>query len=40
LGRLDTDVLLPGHGDVWRGPIQEAAQAALATAHAAAQKGS
>jgi len=25
LGMLDTDVLLPGHGPVWRGPIREAA---------------
>lgn len=28
LGLLDTDVLLPGHGPVWRGPIVEAAQQA------------
>jgi glyoxylase-like metal-dependent hydrolase (beta-lactamase superfamily II) len=28
LGLLDTDVLLPGHGQVWRGPIHEAAQQA------------
>lgn len=28
LGMLDTDVLLPGHGPVWRGPIREAADAA------------
>jgi glyoxylase-like metal-dependent hydrolase (beta-lactamase superfamily II) len=28
LGLLDTDVLLPGHGQVWRGPIREAAQQA------------
>jgi hypothetical protein len=26
---VDSDVLLPGHGDVWRGPIREAAEAAL-----------
>ena len=32
LGGLDTDVLLPGHGDVWRGPIRDAAQAALSFA--------
>jgi len=32
LGGLDTEVLLPGHGDVWRGPVREAAQAALALA--------
>jgi glyoxylase-like metal-dependent hydrolase (beta-lactamase superfamily II) len=30
LALLDTDVLLPGHGDVWRGPIREATEAALA----------
>jgi glyoxylase-like metal-dependent hydrolase (beta-lactamase superfamily II) len=29
LALLDTDILLPGHGDVWRGPIREAAEAAL-----------
>jgi len=28
LAGLDTDVLLPGHGPVWRGPIREAAAAA------------
>jgi glyoxylase-like metal-dependent hydrolase (beta-lactamase superfamily II) len=28
LGLLDTDVLLPGHGQVWRGPIREAAEQA------------
>ena len=28
LGMLDTEVLLPGHGPVWRGPIREAALAA------------
>jgi glyoxylase-like metal-dependent hydrolase (beta-lactamase superfamily II) len=28
LGMLDTDVLLPGHGPVWRGPIREAAEQA------------
>lgn len=28
LGMLDTDVLLPGHGPVWRGPIREAAERA------------
>src|SRR5687768_17185321 len=26
LGMLDTDVVLPGHGPVWRGPIREAAE--------------
>jgi glyoxylase-like metal-dependent hydrolase (beta-lactamase superfamily II) len=30
LGLLDTDVLLPGHGPVWRGPVREAAARALA----------
>lgn len=28
LGMLDTDVLLPGHGPVWRGAIREAAKRA------------
>jgi glyoxylase-like metal-dependent hydrolase (beta-lactamase superfamily II) len=28
LGMLDTEVLLPGHGQVWRGSIREAAQQA------------
>ena len=28
LGLLDTEVLLPGHGPVWRGSIRDAAQAA------------
>jgi glyoxylase-like metal-dependent hydrolase (beta-lactamase superfamily II) len=28
LGMLDTDVLLPGHGPVWRGSIREAAEQA------------
>ncbi|MGE2715518.1 MBL fold metallo-hydrolase [Mycolicibacterium litorale] len=28
LEALDTDVLLPGHGPLWRGPVREAAQAA------------
>lgn len=31
LGMLDTEVLLPGHGPVWRGSIREATQHALAT---------
>ncbi len=39
LGRLDTDILLPGHGDVWRGPIEEAAHAALEAASASAERG-
>lgn len=29
LGMLDTDVLLPGHGPLWRGAIHEAAEQAL-----------
>jgi glyoxylase-like metal-dependent hydrolase (beta-lactamase superfamily II) len=29
LGLLDTDVLLPGHGPVWRGPINDAVSQAL-----------
>lgn len=29
LGMLDSDVLLPGHGPVWRGPIREAVGQAL-----------
>jgi glyoxylase-like metal-dependent hydrolase (beta-lactamase superfamily II) len=32
LTQLDTEVLLPGHGDVWRGPIREATDQALALA--------
>jgi glyoxylase-like metal-dependent hydrolase (beta-lactamase superfamily II) len=28
LGMLDTDVLLPGHGPVWRGSIREAGERA------------
>jgi glyoxylase-like metal-dependent hydrolase (beta-lactamase superfamily II) len=30
LALLDTDVLLPGHGPLWRGPIREAVEEALA----------
>jgi glyoxylase-like metal-dependent hydrolase (beta-lactamase superfamily II) len=30
LALLDTDVLIPGHGDVWRGPIREMTAAAAA----------
>jgi glyoxylase-like metal-dependent hydrolase (beta-lactamase superfamily II) len=33
LALLETDVLLPGHGDVWRGPIREATAAALSLAN-------
>jgi glyoxylase-like metal-dependent hydrolase (beta-lactamase superfamily II) len=32
LALLDTEVLLPGHGDAWRGPIREATDQALALA--------
>jgi glyoxylase-like metal-dependent hydrolase (beta-lactamase superfamily II) len=32
LALLDTEVLLPGHGDVWRGPIREAAARAISLA--------
>jgi glyoxylase-like metal-dependent hydrolase (beta-lactamase superfamily II) len=28
LGALDTEVLLPGHGPLWRGPIREAVRQA------------
>ena len=27
LAMLETEVLVPGHGPVWRGPIREAADA-------------
>jgi flavorubredoxin len=30
LGMLDTEVLLPGHGPVWRGPIRAATEQAQA----------
>jgi glyoxylase-like metal-dependent hydrolase (beta-lactamase superfamily II) len=32
LAMLETDVLIPGHGDLWRGPIREAAEKAQAKA--------
>jgi glyoxylase-like metal-dependent hydrolase (beta-lactamase superfamily II) len=32
LAELETELLLPGHGDVWRGPIREATDRALALA--------
>jgi glyoxylase-like metal-dependent hydrolase (beta-lactamase superfamily II) len=32
LALLETEILLPGHGDVWRGPIREATDAAIALA--------
>jgi glyoxylase-like metal-dependent hydrolase (beta-lactamase superfamily II) len=32
LALLDTEILVPGHGDLWRGPIREAAQQATALA--------
>ena len=34
LAMLETDVLLPGHGQVWRGPIREASEKAAAMAPA------
>lgn len=34
LALLETDILVPGHGDVWRGPIAEAAEAAAKAARA------
>jgi glyoxylase-like metal-dependent hydrolase (beta-lactamase superfamily II) len=33
LGMLDNDVLLPGHGPVWRGSVREAVAQANASAH-------
>ena len=32
LALLETEILLPGHGDVWRGPIREATDAAAGLA--------
>ncbi|MBS9535297.1 MBL fold metallo-hydrolase [Mycobacterium sp. M1] len=32
LALLDTEILAPGHGDLWRGPIAEAAEAARSRA--------
>jgi glyoxylase-like metal-dependent hydrolase (beta-lactamase superfamily II) len=32
LGLLDTEVLVPGHGPVWRGSIREASEKAAAQA--------
>lgn len=32
LALLETEILLPGHGDLWRGPIREAADKATALA--------
>ena len=32
LALLDTQILLPGHGDVWRGPIREATETAISLA--------
>lgn len=32
LALVETEILLPGHGDVWRGPIREATEAAIALA--------
>lgn len=33
LAALDDEVLLPGHGPVWRGPVREAAEQALRAFH-------
>ena len=33
LALLETDVLLPGHGDMWRGPIRDATDQALRLGH-------
>jgi glyoxylase-like metal-dependent hydrolase (beta-lactamase superfamily II) len=33
LALLETEILLPGHGDVWRGPIRQATDEAIALAH-------
>jgi glyoxylase-like metal-dependent hydrolase (beta-lactamase superfamily II) len=32
LALLDTEILIPGHGGLWRGPIREAAKQATALA--------
>lgn len=32
LAELDTELLAPGHGDLWRGPIREATERAMALA--------
>ncbi len=32
LALLETEILLPGHGDVWRGPIRRATDEAIALA--------
>ena len=32
LALLDTELLVPGHGDLWRGPIREATERAAALA--------
>ncbi|PQM47884.1 hypothetical protein C1Y40_01911 [Mycobacterium talmoniae] len=32
LALLETEVLAPGHGDLWRGPIREATDQAAARA--------
>lgn len=33
LALLDTEILAPGHGDLWRGPIRDATEKATALAH-------
>lgn len=32
LALLETEILAPGHGDLWRGPIREATERAAALA--------
>jgi flavorubredoxin len=32
LALLETEILAPGHGDLWRGPIREATEAAISLA--------
>jgi glyoxylase-like metal-dependent hydrolase (beta-lactamase superfamily II) len=39
LASLDTEILLPGHGDVWRGPIREATAAAASLASSGRRAG-
>ncbi|MGZ4313422.1 MAG: MBL fold metallo-hydrolase [Solirubrobacteraceae bacterium] len=38
LALLDTEILLPGHGDVWRGPIREATEQATALARSGSRR--
>jgi glyoxylase-like metal-dependent hydrolase (beta-lactamase superfamily II) len=39
LASLDTEALAPGHGDLWRGPIRDAAEAAAARVRRAPRRG-